>query len=375
MKSAPKKILVLGTGNAQYDLIDHCKNAGMEVYACSYKKEGRGMEKADHFDVIDIRDSGAVEAHVVANGIDVVYSVGSDIAMPTACRVSENLGLPRFVSSDFAETCNDKIKLRRKLQGLITYSVPYQKITDGSLTQSWTHFPAMVKPADSQGQRGVQRVNNLKEAEDAIGEALKHSPSGQAIIEAFAEGFEVSINLYLHQGEIAFAYISERESFDDLPGGIIKAHHWPTRQPVSRGALIDMCSRVTKLLEISDGPVYLQVKVTPDGNPVIIEVTPRLDGCHIWKLIYETTRVNLLAVTVAHLLGNPPKSRDFEVRNVSSKGRLRFFTAPPHSIFKGGCFTNGEQAEHCEYYYRAGEEIRSINGYLEKTGYEISTEK
>ena len=37
-----------------------------------------------------------------------VYSTGSDLAMPVACRLSERLGLPHFVSSYALNVCNHK---------------------------------------------------------------------------------------------------------------------------------------------------------------------------------------------------------------------------------------------------------------------------
>ena len=49
-------------------------------------------------------------------------------------------------------------------------------------------FPAVLKPADSGGQRGVFRVDSLDDVETHLHEALIASPTGEAILEEFVDG-------------------------------------------------------------------------------------------------------------------------------------------------------------------------------------------
>ena len=55
-----KKILVLGTGAAQADLIKECKAQGLEVYACSYINGDVAQRFVDHFEQINIVDIDSV---------------------------------------------------------------------------------------------------------------------------------------------------------------------------------------------------------------------------------------------------------------------------------------------------------------------------
>ena len=50
------KILILGAGNAQIDLIRYCKRMGMEVLGCSYSDFDPGIPLLDHFEQINITD-------------------------------------------------------------------------------------------------------------------------------------------------------------------------------------------------------------------------------------------------------------------------------------------------------------------------------
>ena len=89
-----KKILILGAGNAQIDLIRYCKRMGMEVLGCSYSDFDPGIPLLDHFEQINITDVPGVIAYAERESVDFIYSVGSDIAMPTAARAMDALEMP-----------------------------------------------------------------------------------------------------------------------------------------------------------------------------------------------------------------------------------------------------------------------------------------
>ena len=69
------KILILGAGNAQIDLLEYCSRIGMETYCCSYSAEDPGAGCADHFALIDIVDRERIEEYASQNKIEYIYSV------------------------------------------------------------------------------------------------------------------------------------------------------------------------------------------------------------------------------------------------------------------------------------------------------------
>ena len=90
------KVLILGVGNAQVDAIKYLKSAGHKVVGISYREEGAGVSLVDEFALIDIVDKEAVLNFTKGKKFDLVYSIGSDVAMPTVSFVSDALGLPCF---------------------------------------------------------------------------------------------------------------------------------------------------------------------------------------------------------------------------------------------------------------------------------------
>lgn len=365
-----KKLLILGAGNAQIDLIEYAKSIGLEVFVCSYTNTDKGIPMADVFAEINIVDSEKIESYVKENNIDYIYSVGSDIAVPSFCKVAEHLNMFHFVSSRTAEICCNKHLMREALGTDNPFNVPFAVCSTLDEAKSADFYPLMIKPVDSQGQRGIFKAENFEELSQYFDRAMSYSRCGKVILEKHISGSEFSVNAYVKDGEIIFSMLSDRESFANLPGGIIKAHHLPsafegtqTQEKIS--ALV--CGAVKKL-EIENGPVYFQIKVS-EGHPYLIEVTPRLDGCHMWRLIKEYCGVDLLKMTVRHLLlGEQIDTPEYRVSRVPI--HTEFFCEAPGTVFDAGKYEN-YSADYKRMYYSTGDTVKKMNGYMEKCGYRI----
>ena len=363
-----KKILILGAGNAQLDLINYCNSIGLETYGCSYTDTDKGIPLLGNFAQINITDTEAIKAYFLKNQIDYIYSVGSDIAVPTICKVAEETGKFSFVSSKTAEICCNK-HLMRKALGDVGYNLTYTVCLSYEDAETVDFFPAMIKPVDSQGQRGVYLARNKEEIRKYFDKSISYSKSGRVIIEKHVSGDEISVNAYVKNGEVIFSIISDRESFNSLPGGIIKAHHLPSvyENTATAEKINGLVKDTVTRLEINNGPVYFQLKVC-DGNPYLIEVTPRLDGCHMWKLIDRYCGINLFDLTMKHFFGEDIEIGEYEKSRYPM--HLEFFCEPPETIFNENKYSVFF-ADYSVMYYRTGDTVRKLNGYMEKCGYRI----
>lgn len=365
-----KTALVLGVGNAQVDLIQYLKANGWWVIGCSYRQEGRGLADLDEFALLNVIDVDGIEQFARTRNVDLVYTIGSDLAMPTVAAVSANLGLPSTVPAEVARLLQNKLHLREFLSRRNISPIKFHQVRTVSDLDAWSHFPAMIKPVDNQGQRGVFMAANLAEAQAGLESALLHSRSRTLIIEEFLEGPEVSANTFLSDGQTVFNEISDRLVVEGYAGGLPKCHVYPAQACTgwvyeATKALVEDCNRE---LGILNGPVYYQIILTVDG-PRIVEVTPRLDGCHMWRLIHTVCGVNLLDACVRQLMGEPLPPLD--VKPDMDSYSLGFYYCPPDREFHLADHQSDGAVEYLEYYYAEGEKIRPINGYLEKVGYYI----
>lgn len=362
-----KKIMILGAGNAQIDAINYCKEKGYEVYGCSYTNTDPGIPLLDHFIQLDIKDIDGISSYVKKEQIQAVYSVGSDLAMPTVMAVSEKLGLPHFISSRTAALCQVKHDMRRELGEDFKGNAAFIECKSLDEALKYDSFPGMMKPVDSQGQRGCFRVNSIEDIKEYFDKSISYSTQKRVIIEKFIDGPEISVNAFMVDGKIEFSLVSDRIVFDELPGGIIKEHLLPTQYTDSIAETEDLVQRAAEKLGIVDGPLYMQIKLE-ENHPVLIEVTPRLDGCHMWNLIKHYCGVDLLSASLDYLLENkkPQFSADFS----EDKMKLKFMCEKPGESYNRDKYDINE-ALYVNWYYKTGDIVKKLNGYMEKGGYEI----
>lgn len=366
------RILILGTGAAQADLIEYCKRNGHYVVGCSYTDKDKWNAYTDIFEIADIKDKDAVFAIAEKYNVDLVYSVGSAVAMPTVMEVSEKLGLPHFVPAETVGICLSKNRLRECLgpeaEGNISFGV-YAEPED-ALT--YDEFPAMMKPVDSQGQRGCFRIESKEDIRKYFELSREQSSSGRVIIEEFIEGSEVSVNAYMHDGNPDVCLISDRISYDRYPGGIIKEHRIPSIAAADSSTeekIRKLVENTAKKLGILNGPAYFQIMLRDDTEPVLIEADARLDGCHLWRLIRSYCGIDLIDMTFRHLMYNEYTKPEIITRQDQGYS-LTFINREPGEVFSREGIDTAD-AEYVCFYYDEGDIVRKKNGHYEKCGYII----
>ncbi len=370
-----KKILILGTNAGQADLIRHMKDLGWFVIGCSPVAGESGQAFCDVVEAVNIVDLDALEEVAKRHAVDLVYSISSDVAMRSVVALSERLGLPHFYDSAFIDLLDNKAAFRAFLHENKLSPVPFIQIAAADEASEWAHFPCIVKPTDGQGQRGVVRVDRPEDIEVAVNNALGFSHSKQAIVEGFLEGVEISCNVLVCGGKTRLKVLSERLVHGPHALGVPVGHLVPTENvsPANQRAALELVDGVIAAMGARDGVLYFQMIVTPEG-PRIIEIAPRLDGCHMWRLIKATTGADLIEMAVNCLTG----AADVPTLPNAAEGTLQegihelmFQQVPPDTAFEPSIFPAPEDASYHEYRYEAGETVRAVNGTLEVIGYYV----
>ena len=365
------RFLILGTGSAQRDYVELLKQQGHYVVGFSYRHEGEALPLLDQFEQINIIDKEAVYQYALAHQIDVVYSVGSDLAMPTVGYVNDRMHNGCFVTEQIASLMQDKSLFRTFLRQHSIPSISFRIInTEADLT-GWGIYPAIVKPVDSQGQRGVGRANDSNELRKLYREALTYSRTKTVIAEQYIDGEEISVNGFLYKGKLIYCFISDRRVVEGFTGGLVKGHNFPTKasQEEQRQAA-QLVSQVAQAIGLADGPIYFQMK-RQGGKVYIIEGTPRFDGCHIWRLIHQRYGINLLHMTTELLLTGSLQTIPAVVEPKKRADILDFYIQSPYTPFDETQCPIHPQALYRQLSYADGEQIRPINGKAEKVGYQL----
>lgn len=366
-----KKILILGVSAVQYDAIKMLNHMGYETHAIAMSSDGPGAQEALFFEPIDITNLEKVINYINRNNIDAVYSTGSDLAMPISCKISEQLNLPHLVSEKSAKICNNKDLMRKTLGSNFEGNIPFQVISSINDIID-LKYPLILKPTDSQGQRGVNILDSHDDFLKHYEETKKYSKSGLVIVEKYVNGPEISVNGYVVNGELKYLTASDRETWEQYVG-LIHKHIVPSKVLSSStyDLLWTIMNNLIKKIGIDNGPIYLQSKIE-DGKPYIIEVTPRLDGCHMWNILNRYENINLMKLTFEHLLNNDTSELD-NYKKSEEKYELEFICQKPNSAANYSNYQDLIKKSKDSYqYYKQNENIRPVNGKYEKIGYVIN---
>jgi biotin carboxylase len=377
----PGTILFVGAGRHQRRAIERVRELDARVVAVDRNADAPGLVAADEAEVVDFSDVAAVTEVGRRHGVDGVLTVASDRAVPVVAAVAEALGLPG-IGSETAHVMTHKIAMRRRLA---EHGVPQPRFaavrthTEARAAAEAVGFPAVLKPADSSGQRAVFRLGSFDDLEAHLHAALAGSTSTEAIFERYHEGAEVNTLLVASRGDLRLLTASDRVRPNGIGFGVALAHVYPS---TFFGDVLEEVERVAAAavhaLGLRDGVAYPQLIVARDGVRVI-EVAARIPGGQMGEVPRVGTGIDLVEIAVRQALG-------FDVPEELLRPRFQqpfaisFLTAEP-GVLPTGKVQRVEgvaRAEafpgvvRVETYIQPGETIRPVQVDGDRRGYVIA---
>jgi phosphoribosylamine-glycine ligase len=361
------RALLVGLGGVQAELMRVLQARGWWVAGCSYRPEGPGRDELDLFAEVDVRDHEGVIGLARRCRADAVYSCGMELPLEAVAVARRRLGQAEWFGPEAARLARHKPSLRRFLAERGLSPVAFAPVRAAADLDGWVRYPAVVKPADAAGQRGVFVAGSAAEAAAGLERTLSFSATGEAIIEEWIEGPEVSASAFVRDGRVVVCQVSDRQALAGFPGGLPRAHVLPSQAASTpeTAAVKALLGGVVSALGIRQGPVYAQLRLT-SGGPRLIEVSPRLDGCHLWRLALAATGIDLLAATADLLGGGEPH---LEGTGAPARFTLQMLHRRPGAVFHEGEDGGPAGSLARGYLYREGELVRPVNGLMETVGW------
>ena len=304
-----KKILMLGGSLYQTYAIKEAKRLGYYVITCDYLPENPGHQFADEYHNVSTTDKEAVLALAKELHIDGVVAYASDPAAPTAAYVAEKLGLPTSPYKS-VEILSNKDLFREFLQknhftcpkamGFTTYEDALAHIDEFKL-------PVMVKPVDSSGSKGINKMTDKSKLKDYVEEALSYSRGKRFLIEEFIvkKGHQISGDAFSVDGKLVFHCLGN-EFYDPncdkdfAPLG----ECWPFRmQHKYIEDLEGQLQRLITLLNMKSNAYNVEAIVGEDDRVYLLELGARSGGSLIPQVIEYATGVNMVAWVVKAAMG------------------------------------------------------------------------
>ncbi|MCQ1538195.1 ATP-grasp domain-containing protein [Methanocalculus taiwanensis] len=308
-------ILIIGAGPNQLPAIRMARERGYRVVATDMDPDAEGFALADEFGIVSTRDVAATvefaRHSAMKHPISGVMTMASESAM-TVAAVADALGLPGLPPVA-AENATNKVKrqLLFKKHGILSprFAIAHDA-HDACKKSEELGYPVVVKPADSAGSRGVQKVENSKQMEDAVVEIRTISTITEILIEEFLTGTEHSIEGVVLNGNVIWAGLSDR-NYDKKeiypPYFLEDGDTMPTSlDPDIVRAVEEAATKAVHALGITWGPVKGDILIDDTKGIRILEMAARLSGDYF---CYETiplhNGINLLEIVMDMSMGYP----------------------------------------------------------------------
>jgi biotin carboxylase len=378
-----KTVLFVGAGRHQRRAIAQARQRDLHVVAVDRNPDALGLRLADEAEVVDFVDVDAVTDVARRYAVDGALTVSADRAVAVVAAVTERLGLPT-IGTDVAHRMTHKVAMRRVLADEGVPQPPFAAVRDlasGRAALEAVGLPAVLKPADSGGQRGLFRLESPDDLEQHLHAALAESTTHEAIVEGFVDGVEMNGIVIARGGEPRLVSLSDRLRPPGAGFGVGWIHVYPAS---IFGDQLELAERVAehavRVLGLRDGIAFPQLIASPDGSIVVVEVAARIPGGQMADLVRHAVGVDLVEVALRQALGEEVPD-ELALPRFSQPLAIRFLTAQPGPLPTGRVLRIGpldpvldaEGVVQAETYLELGETIRPVRLDGDRRGYVIAT--
>lgn len=300
-----KKIMIVGAGKVQLNLIRAAKEFKYYIIVCDMREETEAEKLADKYYKVNYMEKEKVLEIAQKEKIDGVIS-NSEPAMITVAYVAENMGLPGN-SVESIETLLSKSKFRDLQNRVGVYTPQHYIVTTVEEAISKAKrmcYPIIVKPTQCSGTRGTTKINSYDEVKVRTSfEACRDfSRNNLVTMEEYVEMSCLRVNdadvFVLGDEYIWDGWLWEDRSPDTpmLP----ETEIFPMAMPeVNKKEIQHTVNKILKASGVRHGEYNVETYYSPKGELFVIEINPRQAGNYIPQLIEQHTGVSLTKLLVS----------------------------------------------------------------------------
>ena len=306
-----KKLLMLGGSLYQTFAIKEAKRLGYYVITADYLPSNPGHKYSDEYHNISTTDKEAVLKLAKELEVDGVVAYASDPAAPSAAYVCEQMCLPTSPYKS-VEILSNKDLFRQFLQengfncpkamGFTAYEDALNHIDEFTL-------PVMVKPVDSSGSKGINKMTDRSQLKAFVEDALHYSRGKRFLIEEFIvkKGHQISGDAFSVDGKLVFHCLGN-EFYDPncdkdfAPLG----ECWPFQMDHKYiEDLEEQLQRAMSLLDMKSNAYNVEAIVGEDDKVYLLELGARSGGSLIPQVTECATGVNMVTWVIQAAAGDP----------------------------------------------------------------------
>ena len=367
--------MLLGGIRYLLPVIKAAHEQGYYVITADYLPDNIAHKYSDEYVNVSIIDKEAVLKVAQEKQIDGIMSFGVDPGVVAASYVQNQMGLPSFGPFESVEILQNKDKFRNFLK-INGFNVPEAKgfasIEEAMSETYWFPWPCIVKPTDSAGSKGVTRVNKPEDLRPALEYAFDHSISGHVIVEEFLDkkGCSSDTDSYAQDGILKFvSFSAQRFDANATNPYTPAAYSWPsTFTKEEEDYLTSEIQRLITLLHLKTAVFNIEVRVSTNGKPYIMELTPRGGGNRLCEMLRYATGVDMITAITRAIVGDEPAS--IEQKPYNGHWAEIILHAEKNGIYQGIQIDQNLPAEIVEkdLWVKKGDSVHSFEGANDAIG-------
>lgn len=273
-------IMILGGSNCQLHAVKRARDNGYRVILADYTLHPPGADYAHvHCRTSTFDVDGCTKAARMEH-VDAVMTMGTDQPVYTAACVSSCLGLPSFLSPQKALSVTNKKIMKQILADHNIPTAPWKLIDRHTAASDLDCLtpPLVIKPLDSQGQRGIFKCSQADQLLSCLPKTLSFSRSPQALAEQFYPSDEITVSGWVSKGRLTVLTVSDRLLYPDpVHIGICIGHRFPSVHMNRLPEIEALSQKVAAAFGLTEGPFYLQLLIGEEGIRVN-ELACRIGG-------------------------------------------------------------------------------------------------
>lgn len=374
------KILILGASNSQLNAILKAKQKGHTVIVSDYYEDAPGKAFSDYNEITSTFDiEGSIEiGHKY--GIDGVLTLGTDQPVYTCACVAEKLDIPTPIDVKTAKAVTNKKVMKNTFVTnnipTVEYRILKEDFSDGEL--ECIKFPVVIKPLDSQGQRGVYKVDSVEEARNLFKDVLSYSRENEILLEEYYEGEEITVSGWVVNDETHIITVTDRVTYNNYPHiGICTAHNFPTKYHEKYFNEISIITKIiVKNFSIHNGPIYFQMLIGREGIKVN-EIACRIGGAYEDEFIPMLTGIDILDMLIDSSIGREVDFsglRKYNILENNNKASVQMIFLKPGVISHMNDMDEIRKLPgvvQAKYNFKTGTHVGEIVNATQRAGYMI----
>ena len=297
-----KKVLLVGSSFSALPILFLLKEKGFHVSVCGILKNDPCHYYSDESYFLDYSIKENLLKLASDIKFDFIVPTCNDYSYLSSSWVANQLGFPGFDSNEITNVIHNKLLFREETKSINLPSP--QLFNESSIFEDFFNshgsFELLIKPVDSFSGKGVSKIDNQKDLENAIREAKYHSRTGSTLIEEFVNGSLHSHSAFITSNQISLDFFVD-EYCTVYPYQVNCSNHPSKLNEIIKNKVRDSINKLIQKFNLTDGLLHTQF-IVKNENVWIIECMRRCPGDLFGYLIEKSTGVNYTNLYVASFI-------------------------------------------------------------------------